>query len=130
MMKRRAIADSQLLYLLLLPLSTVPKRNNEMAVSAMTQTCTSIASDHTAHTGHSYNDIDELSKAKQGPRLHVERLKQGLCQEMNLGMSIRGLHASKVEDQCRLQACCFTADRMSRRARKASHSRFCIVSAI
>ncbi len=45
----------------------MPKRNNEMAVSAMTQTCTSIASDHTAHTGDGYNDIDEPSKAKQGP---------------------------------------------------------------
>jgi len=44
-MKRRALADSKLLYLLVLPLSTMHKRYNKLAVSAMTHTCTSIASD-------------------------------------------------------------------------------------
>jgi len=33
MMKRRALADSKLLYLLVLPLSTMHKRYNKLAVS-------------------------------------------------------------------------------------------------
>ncbi len=55
----------------------MPKRNNEMAVSAMTQTCTSIASDHTAHTGDSYNhySIMTLMNPARQSRVLFERLK-------------------------------------------------------
>lgn len=66
-----ARADSKLLYLLVLPMNTLlneARYGNDLAVSAMTQRCTSIAWDHTAHTGHSYNNTNEVSEAKQGSR--------------------------------------------------------------